>query len=155
MANYADFYSIIANKAPDENGEDASNHDLSFFIVPSGIPGIKIVEDWDTLGMRGTQSHQVIFDDVYIPEENVFLGITGFALIKITRALKVLEGVIAQLSKDSVNLFLITLDCALARSSRASARETLGYVPKASNLRFPLRRQAMCQYFLLSGFTKR
>ncbi len=84
MAGYADFYSVIARKKDAEEGMDS--YSLTFFIVPSDAPGVRVVEDWDTLGMRGTQSHQVVFNDVFIPEESAFLGITGFALMKIIQA---------------------------------------------------------------------
>jgi acyl-CoA dehydrogenase len=35
--------------------------------VPMAAPGVSIVETWDTLGMRGTASHDVIFDGVFVP----------------------------------------------------------------------------------------
>jgi len=39
--------------------------------VPLSAPGVSIVETWDTLGMRGTASHDVVFDDVFLPAEKV------------------------------------------------------------------------------------
>lgn len=39
--------------------------------MPSGLPGIKIIEDWNSLGMRATGSHDVEFTDVEIPAEDV------------------------------------------------------------------------------------
>jgi alkylation response protein AidB-like acyl-CoA dehydrogenase len=86
MAEYADYYSIIANKKLNSPNEISSPHELTFFIVPKGTSGIKIVKDWDVVGMRGTQSHKIVFEDVFIPEESAFLGITGFALMKIIQA---------------------------------------------------------------------
>lgn len=85
MANYADYYSIIANKY-NADGSASPSHYLSFFLVPRGLSGITIQKDWDTLGMRATQSHRVIFHDVFIPNDCVFLGVTGFALMKVIRA---------------------------------------------------------------------
>lgn len=86
MAKQADFYSIIASKKQYSPDEPIPRHALTFFIVPSNSPGIEIIEDWDTIGMRGTQSHQVIFKDVLVTEESAFLGITGFALMKVMQA---------------------------------------------------------------------
>ncbi|HEY0288610.1 MAG TPA: acyl-CoA dehydrogenase family protein [Pseudomonas sp.] len=40
------------------------------WLVHKDTPGIRIVEDWDHLGMRATCSHQVIFDDVRVPLEH-------------------------------------------------------------------------------------
>ncbi len=39
--------------------------------VPLSSPGVSIVETWDTLGMRGTASHDVVFDGVFLPAEKV------------------------------------------------------------------------------------
>lgn len=39
--------------------------------VPFSAPGVSIVETWDTLGMRGTASHDVVLDGVFVPEEKV------------------------------------------------------------------------------------
>jgi alkylation response protein AidB-like acyl-CoA dehydrogenase len=39
--------------------------------VPMSSPGIQVVETWDTLGMRGTSSHDVQLDDVKIGEAQV------------------------------------------------------------------------------------
>lgn len=40
------------------------------FLVPAGLPGTRIVETWDHLGLRASGSHDVIFDDVLIPLEH-------------------------------------------------------------------------------------
>lgn len=37
------------------------------WLVHKDTPGIRIVEDWDHLGMRATCSHEVIFEDVLVP----------------------------------------------------------------------------------------
>ncbi|HEX8593423.1 MAG TPA: acyl-CoA dehydrogenase family protein [Pseudomonas sp.] len=37
------------------------------WLVHKDTPGIRIVEDWDHLGMRATCSHEVIFDEVLVP----------------------------------------------------------------------------------------
>ncbi|QJY46619.1 acyl-CoA dehydrogenase family protein [Pseudonocardia broussonetiae] len=39
--------------------------------VPLSAPGVSIVETWDTLGMRGTASHDLVFDGVFVPAEKV------------------------------------------------------------------------------------
>lgn len=40
------------------------------FVVPNGLPGIEVIENWKSLGMRATGSHDVEYADVEIPEEN-------------------------------------------------------------------------------------
>jgi alkylation response protein AidB-like acyl-CoA dehydrogenase len=39
--------------------------------VPFASEGVRVIERWDTLGMRGTSSHDVDFDDVFVPDERV------------------------------------------------------------------------------------
>jgi alkylation response protein AidB-like acyl-CoA dehydrogenase len=34
-------------------------------------PGVTVVETWDTLGMRATQSHDTVLDGVFVPDERV------------------------------------------------------------------------------------
>ena len=38
------------------------------FPVPLDAPGVKILDTWHTLGMRGTGSHDIVLDDVFVPE---------------------------------------------------------------------------------------
>ncbi|MDQ1425189.1 MAG: hypothetical protein QOD72_2687 [Acidimicrobiaceae bacterium] len=40
------------------------------FVVPMSSPGITIVETWDTMGMRATGTHTVVFDAVAAPAES-------------------------------------------------------------------------------------
>jgi alkylation response protein AidB-like acyl-CoA dehydrogenase len=37
------------------------------FLVPAGLPGTRIEETWNHLGLRASGSHDVIFDDVVFP----------------------------------------------------------------------------------------
>jgi acyl-CoA dehydrogenase len=39
--------------------------------VPTNSEGVQIVETWDTLGMRGTSSHDLQLDDVFVAEAQV------------------------------------------------------------------------------------
>ncbi|CAM3203823.1 acyl-CoA dehydrogenase [Pseudomonas floridensis] len=40
------------------------------WLVHKDTPGIRIIEDWDHLGMRATNSHEIRFDDVRVPLEH-------------------------------------------------------------------------------------
>ena len=46
---------------------DEADVRVGLFLVPAGLPGTRIVETWDHLGLRASGSHDVIFDDVVIP----------------------------------------------------------------------------------------
>lgn len=48
---------------------DEAQAQVGNFLVPRDIPGVKIVETWDHLGMRATGSHDLILENVYIPRE--------------------------------------------------------------------------------------
>jgi alkylation response protein AidB-like acyl-CoA dehydrogenase len=39
--------------------------------VPLAADGVSIVETWDTLGMRGTASHDLVLEDVFVPAEKI------------------------------------------------------------------------------------
>lgn len=43
------------------------------FAVPTSASGVRVEEDWRTLGMRGTGSHTVVFEDVFVPDAAVSL----------------------------------------------------------------------------------
>ncbi|MGI4955510.1 MAG: acyl-CoA dehydrogenase family protein [Janthinobacterium lividum] len=40
------------------------------FLVPGRAPGVTIVESWDQMGLRGSGSHDVMFNDVAIPADH-------------------------------------------------------------------------------------
>jgi alkylation response protein AidB-like acyl-CoA dehydrogenase len=50
---------------------DEAQPRVGTFVVPNGLPGIKIIENWQSLGMRATGSHDVEYTEVEIPAENV------------------------------------------------------------------------------------
>jgi alkylation response protein AidB-like acyl-CoA dehydrogenase len=43
------------------------------FAVPLSAKGVRIGNDWDALGMRGTGSHTVELDGVFVPESSIVL----------------------------------------------------------------------------------
>jgi alkylation response protein AidB-like acyl-CoA dehydrogenase len=46
---------------------DEAESRVGMFLVPAGLPGTRIIETWDHLGLRASGSHDVIFDDVVFP----------------------------------------------------------------------------------------
>tara|TARA_B100000686_G_scaffold325754_1_gene382851 strand:+ start:313 stop:1497 length:1185 start_codon:yes stop_codon:yes gene_type:complete len=51
------------------DGEEA----IRFLGIPADSIGITIEGEWDPLGMRGTISKNLVFDDVFVPAENEYL----------------------------------------------------------------------------------
>ena len=47
-------------------------HMVFFDGIPTGAPGLTLVRTWDTLGMRGTQSNDLVLEDVLVPDEGLF-----------------------------------------------------------------------------------
>lgn len=52
-------------------GEPGEGAEVLHFSVPLGAEGVTLVETWDTMGMRGTASHDLVFEDVVVPAEKV------------------------------------------------------------------------------------
>lgn len=46
---------------------DEAEPRVGTILVPAASPGIRVVESWDQLGMRATNSHDVILEDVPVP----------------------------------------------------------------------------------------
>ena len=40
-------------------------------------PGVTVVETWDTLGMRPTQSHDTVLDAVFVPDARIGRVVPG------------------------------------------------------------------------------
>ena len=49
------------------NAMDSVTGELLVVAMPASLPGIEVIETWDALGMRGTASHDVTFDQVRVP----------------------------------------------------------------------------------------
>jgi alkylation response protein AidB-like acyl-CoA dehydrogenase len=48
-------------------GEPGEHAEVLHFSVPLAAEGVRIEQTWDTLGMRGTASHDVVLEDVIVP----------------------------------------------------------------------------------------
>jgi alkylation response protein AidB-like acyl-CoA dehydrogenase len=59
---------------------DSSSSKIVHAFVNRDAPGVRVVETWDTIGMRATSSHDTILEDVFVPDSQVGLVCpTGFA----------------------------------------------------------------------------
>jgi alkylation response protein AidB-like acyl-CoA dehydrogenase len=48
------------------------------FLLPYPIPGQRIEEVWNTLGMRGTRSNNLVLEDCFVPDANLLFRIPDF-----------------------------------------------------------------------------
>ncbi len=69
-------------------GEKGDSHGMTAFIIEKGIPGFYSGKKEDKLGMRASETAELIFDNCRIPEENI-LGDIGKGFMQ---AMKVLDG---------------------------------------------------------------
>lgn len=52
-------------------GEPGQDAQVLHFSVPLAAQGVRLEETWDTMGMRGTASHDVVMDDVFVPADKI------------------------------------------------------------------------------------
>ena len=52
-------------------GEPGDGAEVIHFAVPLAAEGVQLEETWDTLGMRGTASHDLVLEDVFVPADKV------------------------------------------------------------------------------------
>ena len=79
----ADFYLVIA-----QTDKEKRHKGINAFIVEKGIPGFDIGPKEDKLGIRGSDTHTLLFNDVKVPKENR-IGEDGFGF---KFAMKTLSG---------------------------------------------------------------
>ncbi len=94
------------------NREDRKNG-ISAFIVEKGTPGFITAKKENKLGMRASETTQLIFDNCRIPAENM-LGAEGEGF---KQAMKILEGGRISIAALSVGLAQGCLDSSLQYSS--------------------------------------
>ena len=63
LAGAADYYGVLCTL--DKPG--ATQRDSLYLVVPADAPGVRVVGDWDPLGMRGTVSRTLLLDEVFVP----------------------------------------------------------------------------------------
>jgi len=69
-------------------GEVGDSHGMTAFVVERGTPGFKGGKKENKLGMRASETAEMIFEDCRVPEENI-LGKVGEGFVQ---ALKILDG---------------------------------------------------------------
>ncbi|GAA5316209.1 MAG: citronellyl-CoA dehydrogenase [Candidatus Pelagadaptatus aseana] len=65
-ATQADYLCLLAN-----TGGDNPHKSKSLIVVPTDLPGISMSEKLDKLGMRSSDTAQIFFDNVRVPQKNL------------------------------------------------------------------------------------
>jgi alkylation response protein AidB-like acyl-CoA dehydrogenase len=68
LSGHADYYGALCT-ALDSPDQEHLRRNTMYIAVPADAPGVKVVGEWDPLGMRGTVSRTLIFEDVFVPDE--------------------------------------------------------------------------------------
>jgi alkylation response protein AidB-like acyl-CoA dehydrogenase len=115
-ANSASTYILIAQTNP------AKKHKgITALIVEKDSPGITLGPHEDKMGMRSSDTHSVMFNDVKVPKENR-IGEEGFGF---TFAMKVLEGGRIGIASQAVGLASGALERAVAYAKERKAFGTI------------------------------
>ncbi|MDN5215765.1 acyl-CoA dehydrogenase family protein [Fulvivirgaceae bacterium BMA12] len=93
-------------------GEPGDSHGMTAFVVERGNPGFSGGRKEDKLGMRASETAELIFDHCKVPKENV-LGKVGDGFIQ---SLKVLDGGRISIAALSLGIAWGSLDVALKYS---------------------------------------
>jgi isovaleryl-CoA dehydrogenase len=58
-----------------KTGDPAERRGITAFLIERGFPGFSTAQKLDKLGMRGSDTSELIFDNCEVPEENVLGGV--------------------------------------------------------------------------------
>lgn len=67
LAGSADYYGVLCTEMTE--GEALSRRNTLYLAVPARAPGVSVTGEWDPLGMRGTVSRDLVFQDVFVAED--------------------------------------------------------------------------------------
>ena len=65
----ADVLVVYAKTDPEKK-----QHGITAFIIEKDFPGFRVAQKLDKLGMRGSSTGELVFEDCEVPEENVVGG---------------------------------------------------------------------------------
>lgn len=111
-ANSASTYILIAQTHPEKKHKG-----INAFVIEKNTPGITLGPHEDKMGMRSSDTHSVMFNDVKIPKENR-IGEDGFGF---KFAMKVLEGGRIGIASQALGLASGALERAVAYSKERKA----------------------------------
>ena len=100
-------------------GDERGSRSLSHILVPSDAPGITIAPAEKKMGLKGSPTHAVTFEEVRVPLENL-LGREGFGL---RQTLETLDGGRVSIGALAVGLAQAAYEAAI---KYAQERETFG-----------------------------
>ncbi|MGR9050037.1 acyl-CoA dehydrogenase [Halobacillus litoralis] len=132
-AEYARSITVTAVSGKREDGKNI----ISAFIVPKDTPGMKITSPYDKMGVRGSNTSEIILEDVKVPKENIL----GDPEKGFKQFLYTLDGGRISIAALAVGIAQASLDRALAY---AKERKQFGQpITKFQAIQFKLADMAM------------
>ncbi|MGI9435493.1 MAG: acyl-CoA dehydrogenase family protein [Geminicoccaceae bacterium] len=142
LAGHADYYGILCGEVVE--GVNPSRRDTMYIAVPAKATGVKVVGEWDPLGMRATVSRTLLFEDVFVPEAEALMP----------------RGVYYQAATRWPHMFM-TLSPAYVGIAQAAYDFTIAYLrgempgtPPVKRRMFPTKQHAVAEMHLLLEGTK-
>jgi alkylation response protein AidB-like acyl-CoA dehydrogenase len=71
LSGAADYYGVLCTERGP--GDAASRRNTLYLAVPATADGVSVVGDWDPLGMRATVSRTLLFQDVFVPAQEMLM----------------------------------------------------------------------------------
>lgn len=71
LAGYCDYYTIVCTELFE--GVEPRHEDTMLFVVHKDTPGLSVRGEWDPLGMRGTNSRDLILKDVFVTQDDLLM----------------------------------------------------------------------------------
>ena len=71
LSGSADYYGVLCGELVE--GKRPSRRDTMYIAVPAKAEGVKVVGPWDPLGMRGTVSRTLLFENVFVDEDSALM----------------------------------------------------------------------------------
>ncbi|MFW5709318.1 MAG: acyl-CoA dehydrogenase family protein [Chloroflexota bacterium] len=68
-ATHANFFTVFAKTDP-----DAGHRGMSCFIIDRDMPGVSVGKKFDKIGQRASDTAEIVFENVEVPEENLVGG---------------------------------------------------------------------------------
>jgi alkylation response protein AidB-like acyl-CoA dehydrogenase len=114
-ARHAGMLPVLVKTDPDAQPRHAG---MSVLLVPMDSPGVTVSRDLGKLGYKGTESCEVVFDDVPVSREHLLGGVEGRGL---QHVLSALETGRINIAARSLGIAQAALDAALEYSKQRQA----------------------------------
>lgn len=71
LAGHADYYGVLCTEMAE--GQEASRRNTLYLAIPAQAESVRVVGEWDPLGMRGTVSRTLLFDEVFVGADELLM----------------------------------------------------------------------------------